>query len=216
MPSKTNLKKIITMNMIQNNQVTHEHINLAERTFGKSISGIKGKTIHKNEMFKQNDIIDIPEELIYKNKNLELSINAMSVNGMMFLTSINRDVYYRTSQYLSFKNKSNHVQCMEEIIKLYKLAEIKIVAIYCDQEFKSTLQDFANNHNLTLLCAPSKSHIPREVRNIRTIKDRVRLLFHNLPYRAILKTVLKYLVIQTTATLNYFPARYDISQYYSP
>ena len=103
---------------------------------------------------------------------------------------------------------------MEEIINLFKLAKFKIVAIYCNQEI--TLQDFANNHNLTLLCAPSKSHIPREVRNIRTIKDRVRLLFHNLPYRAILKTVLKYLVIQTTATLNYFPARYDISQYYSP
>ena len=42
------------------------------------------------------------------------------------------------------------------------------------------------------------------------------MLFHNLPYRAIPKKISKFLVIQTIATLNYFPARYGISQYYSP
>ena len=56
-----------------------------------------------------------------------------------------------------------------------------VVAIHCDQEFKYTLQDFANKHNFTLLNAPSQSHIPRAERNIRMIKERVRLLFHTLP-----------------------------------
>ena len=87
---------------------------------------------------------------------------------------------------------------MEEILTLYKIAEFNIVAIHCDQEFKSTLQDFANQHNITLLNAPSQSHIPRAERNIRMIKERVRSLFHTVPYRVIPKTILKYLVIQTT------------------
>ena len=138
----------------------------------------------------------------------------MYVNGMIFLTSISHDIYYRTSQYLP--SKKNHVRCIEEIINLYKLAKFKIVAIHCNQEFKSILQDFANNHNITMLCVPSQSHIPRAERNIRTIKERLRLLFHNLPYRTIPKTILKYLVIQTTPTLNYYPARCVISQHYSP
>ena len=100
--------------------------------------------------------------------------------------------------------------------KSVEITEFNIVAIYCDQKFKSALRDFANKHNINLLCAPSHSHIPRAERNIRTIKERVRSLFHNLPFRALPKSILKYLVIQTTATLNYFPARYGISQYYSP
>ena len=57
MPSDIDLKTIKTMNKIQNNQVTHEDINLVERTFGKSKGSIKGAKIN------QNDIIDIPEEL---------------------------------------------------------------------------------------------------------------------------------------------------------
>ena len=50
---------------------------------------------------------------------------------------------------------------MEEILILCKIAEFNIVAIYCDQEFKSTLQNFDNQHNTTLLSAQSQSHIPR-------------------------------------------------------
>ena len=41
-------------------------------------------------------------------------------------------------------------------------------------------------------------------------------MFHSLPYRSLPKTILKYMVIQTTAALNYFPSRYGISNYYSP
>ena len=107
------------MNMIQNNKITHEDINLAERTYGKNIGNIKGKTTRKNESFKENDTIEISEELIYKNRNLEISIDTMFVNGMMFLTTISHNIYHRTSQYIASKNKNNFIKCMEEIVLIY-------------------------------------------------------------------------------------------------
>ena len=60
MPSNADLKTIISMNMIQNNNITHEDINHAEQPFGKSIGNIKGKTIRKNETFDKTDLIEIP------------------------------------------------------------------------------------------------------------------------------------------------------------
>ena len=113
MPSNADLKTIITMNMIHN-QITHEDINLAEQRFSKSIGSIKGKTTRKNETFDKTDLIDIPEELTYKNRYLELSIDTMYVNGMLFLTTMSHDIYYRTSQYLPSKHKNNHIKCMKE------------------------------------------------------------------------------------------------------
>ena len=82
--------------MIQNNKITPKDINPAEHTFGKSIGTIKEKTILKYETFDKTDLIEIPEELTYKNRNLELSIDTMYVNGMLFLTTISHDKYYRT------------------------------------------------------------------------------------------------------------------------
>ena len=99
--------------MIKNNQITHEDINLAERTFGKTIANIKGKTIRKNEKFENSNMIGIPEELIYKNKDVEISIDTMYINGLLFLTSISHDTYYRTAQYIPSKHKRHYIKCMK-------------------------------------------------------------------------------------------------------
>ena len=115
-PLNTDLKTIITINTIQNNQITHKDFNLAERTSGNPIGIIKGKNIRRYETFNKNNLIEIPEELTYKNKDLELSIDTMYVYAMIFLTLISHDIYYRTSQDLPQKNKNNYIKCMEEIL----------------------------------------------------------------------------------------------------
>ena len=103
--------------MIQNNKITHEDIDLVERISGKSIGNIKGKTTRKNEKFENTNMIEIAEELIYKNKNVELSIDTMYNNGMQFLTTISNGIYYRTAQYIPSKHKHHHVKCIKEILQ---------------------------------------------------------------------------------------------------
>ena len=190
------------MNLIKDNRISHDDINLAEIVFGKSMGEIKDKTIRQNKKHEDTKTFNIPEELIYKNKYLELSIDAMYVNGLLFLTSISHKLYYRTVQYVPSKNKKNYIKRMEKIITIYKFGEFNIKSIHCDQEFRYILQDFANKNQIKSICAPSQAHVPYAERNICTIKERVRSLFHNLPYRGIPKIIMKYLVIQTTATFN--------------
>ena len=118
MPSCKDFKAIITMNLIKDNQISHGDINLVETIFGKSKGEIKGKPIRQNQKHEDNETINIPEELIYKNKDLELGIDTMYVNRLLFLTSISHKIYYRTVQYLPSKNKKNYMKCMEEIITI--------------------------------------------------------------------------------------------------
>ena len=105
---------------------------------------------------------------------------------------------------------------MDEIINIYKIGQFNIKKIHYSQEFKFILHDFANKNNINLLCAPSQPNIPQAELNIRTIKIQVRSLFHNLPFCAFPKTILKYLVAQTTSTINYFLVQHRLSNYYSP
>ena len=139
-PSYKDLKAIITMNLIKDNEISHDDINLAETVFGKSTWEIKGKTIRQNKKHENTENINIPQELIYKNKDLELSIDTKYVNGLLFLTSISHELYYRTAQYLPSNNEKNYIECMEEIITINKLGEFSINSIHCDQEFRHILQ----------------------------------------------------------------------------
>ena len=98
MLSYRDLKAIITLKMIKDNQISPEDINLAETVFGKSMGEIKGKIIRHNRKHEDNDTIDIPEELIHKNKHLEVCIYTMYVTGLLFLTSTSHELYYRTTR----------------------------------------------------------------------------------------------------------------------
>jgi len=59
-------------------------------------------------------------------------------------------------------------------------------------------------------------HVPEAEQNIRKIKERIRATFHRLPYKSIPRIMVRYLVMDCTHKINMFPAKGDISHYYSP
>ena len=87
--------------------------------------------------------------------------------------------------------------------------------IHGDQEFKP-LKDDLQEWKIDLNLANAQEHVPEAERNNRTIKERVRAVFHSLPFRAIPKIMIKHLVMDSARKLNFFPANGGISKYYSP
>jgi hypothetical protein len=59
-------------------------------------------------------------------------------------------------------------------------------------------------------------HVPEAERNNRMIEERIRATYHNLPYKAIPKTMIRHLAMVCTEQLNLFPAKGGVSVYYSP
>jgi hypothetical protein len=88
LPSIQDFKAIISSNAIRNNPVTLEDINIAERIFGPEIRRIKGTTTRTKPTPVISNYIEIPEELINKQKNVTLCIDTMYVNGITFLTTV--------------------------------------------------------------------------------------------------------------------------------
>ena len=103
-PSLEDFKKLIKVQGIDNCPVTIEDIQLAEDIFGKDIGALKGKTTRKKPAPVVRDIIDVPKELNLPHKNLEMAIDTIFVNGMPFLSTITRNLMYRTLQVLSAQN----------------------------------------------------------------------------------------------------------------
>eukprot|EP00957_Ditylum_brightwellii_P060492 4593038-Ditylum_brightwellii.AAC.1 len=62
-PTVEDLKAMVHMNLIINNEVTTDDANLATRAFGPVIRAIKGKTTCSKPTPVTSNMIEIPQEL---------------------------------------------------------------------------------------------------------------------------------------------------------
>jgi hypothetical protein len=106
MLSIQDFKAILRMNMIASNPVTIEDIKIAEQIFGSDIGSLKGKMTRQKPIPVVNDYIAIPEELYAKQQDNVLCIDGIKVNGMLFLTTVSKNIFYQTAQYVESKSIS--------------------------------------------------------------------------------------------------------------
>jgi hypothetical protein len=74
----------------------------------------------------------------------------------------------------------------------------------------------SDNLNVEMNYTTKGEHVPEAERNNRTIGERIRATYHNLPYKAIPRIMLKYLAMVCTLQFDFFPAKGGVSAYLSP
>jgi hypothetical protein len=89
---------IVSSNQIRNLPITLDDINIAEKIFGPDVGALKGKTTRTKPAPVVPDFIEIPKELIINHENVILCIDAIKINGLTFLTTISRNIMYRTAE----------------------------------------------------------------------------------------------------------------------
>jgi hypothetical protein len=62
----------------------------------------------------------------------------------------------------------------------------------------------------------AQDHVPEAEQNNWTIKERIQAAYHRLPYKAIPRTMIRYLAMNQANQLNLFPVKGGVSSYYSP
>jgi hypothetical protein len=87
-PSDVDLANAVEHNMIGNNPFTRRDICIAKKIFGPDVPAMKGKTVkRKSKMPREDDISDIPSDIIKEYSKVHLSIDVMHINGIEFLIS---------------------------------------------------------------------------------------------------------------------------------
>jgi len=196
--------------------VTLEDVNLAEKIFGADIGALKGKTTRRRPTPVKTDLVEIPPELIKQHHDLTYCMDVMYVNGMPMLTGIDRSIRFRALIPLSSRTASELYRGTDEIFRLYNKAGFLIKEIICDREFKTLMDEVKDELDIDMNYTSKGEHVPEAERNNRTIGERIRAAYHNLPYKAIPKVMLRTLAMVSTNQLNYFPAKGGVSAYLSP
>jgi hypothetical protein len=160
--------------------------------------------------------VSIPDELIKAQKQVDLCIDTFFVNQMPFLSTISRRIYYRTCQWIKSREVDTYQECFIKVLKLYKSAGFQVATVSADREFVAVLDPIKEQYKFTTNYASAQEHVPEVERSNRVIKERVRATVHRSPYACLPRTVLKFVVTEAARKLNFFPAQYGCSAYYSP
>jgi Reverse transcriptase (RNA-dependent DNA polymerase) len=215
-PSVKDFKTIIITNSIKNLPVTLEDIKTAEAIYGPDIGALKGKTTRKKPYPVVLDYIEVPKELIATHQNVTLCMDGMNINGIPFLTTVSRNLMYRTAEWIPNQSAQSYRSVLDNVFRIYNRAGFKITTIHCDNEFQPLLDELQSVYNVKMNYANPQEHVPEAERNNRVIKERFRAMFHRLPFDKMPKIMIKVLAMECTKKLNFFPPKGGVSSFYSP
>ena len=198
--------------------VTTDNVNLATKAYGLDVGGIKGKTTRSKPTPVTSNIVEIPDELLEVQKDLIVSMDGLTVNSLKFLSTISHELFYRTAQYVSKPVASVYEVCMDKLVSIYKKGGFNITEIHCDNEFCKVMDPFLVKQDppIKMNYAAAQEHVPRAERNNRVIQERVRAAYHRFPFTHLPRILVKYLVMESTKKLNFFPNKHGVSKYFSP
>ncbi|MGC8551173.1 MAG: hypothetical protein ACP5M4_15960, partial [Acidobacteriaceae bacterium] len=120
-------------------------------------------------------------------------MDILYVNGMPMLTGIDGNICYRSLVPLENRTADELYSRLDKILHWYNDAGHIIKTIYCDQEFKLLMDQVKDELDVDMNYTTTDKHVPEAERNNRTIAERIRCAYHNLPYKAIPKLMLRYL-----------------------
>jgi hypothetical protein len=215
-PSLKDFKTMVTMNFIKNNPISLEDIKLAESIFGPDIGSLKRKTTRKKPVPVVSDYMEIPRELIQSQQDVILCMDTMQINGLYFLTTVSRNIVYRTTEWVPNKTTKAYRSALDNVFHVYNMAGFKIKSIHCDNEYRSLMQELESSCEVKMNYASAQEHVPEIERSIRVIKERFCASFYRLPFTQLPAIMIKILAMESTKKLNFFPSANGISPYYSP
>ena len=164
-PTVENFKALLRSNVIQNCPVTVEDVNIAEKIFGPSVSSLKGKSTRQKPKPVRADVIEIPQELVEKHRDIELCMDTMFINKEGMLTSIDRTIKFRSLVPIDSKKREEYFRALDVIFRKYNAVGFAIKCILCDGEYKSMMDEVKDDLDVDMNYANPQDHVPEAEHN---------------------------------------------------
>jgi hypothetical protein len=213
-PSTKQFLQIIEGNHLPNCPIGKEDIIAAEDIFGKSVAGLKGKTMRQKPTTVTGNYTPLPTGIVEKYRNVTLAFDIMYVK-IAFLVTLSRNIRFGTAERLPSRNGADVVKALKAVVKIYKARGFKVTTLLGDGEFKplrSDVYDMGGELNVT----SNDEHIGDIKRYIRTIKERARASFHLMLFQKMPPLLIQDLIGGCVFWLNVFPSELGILDTMSP
>ena len=109
------------------------------------------------------------------------------------------------------------MKAVGDVFQVYHKCGFHAVKLHCDKQFEPAVNEWRSkqvpiaNANY----CNTEEHVPRAERNNRTIQERTRTSYYQMPCNHLPRQLMQAIVTESTRKLNYFPARHEASKHYS-
>ena len=158
------------MNLLKNCPVTIEDVNIAEKIFGQDITALKGKSVCTKPAPVVKDYITVPPEIMEKHHKVDLCADIMFIQGLAFLTTITKQIKYRTIEYIPHRSAKALNTAFDTVFCIYNKAGFTISTLFVDPELKF-LEDTMTDIDITMNYSSAQEHVPEIERSICVIKE---------------------------------------------
>ena len=204
-PGDRDMKEIVVKHL-HDCPVTGVDIDVAHALLGPNLGSLKGKTVQCPNPHVPMGIAGVPTSIMKHHQWVTIAIDIMFINAIQFLITISRNLHFGTVEVLPNQQEATTKNKLQAVIHLYEQRGFQVTSIMADPEFEPLRAVFPQ-----LNTCGADEHIPEIERFIRTVKDRVRSVYHSLPYKYVPRLLLVHLVKATVFWLNAFPHRDGIS-----
>ena len=210
---------VVKMNGIRNNPVIFDDIKIMKAICGKyNECALKGKTTRSKPKVVLRDHINVPQELKQQHQEVELCADIMCVQGTPFLVTVSKHIKLITVERLPNRKKMSLLEAFDSAFRVHNGEGYNITHLHCDLEFECLRDEISDEDstNIKMVCVPRKQHAPEIERCIKTIKERVRALWHALPHASLPKNMIEMLAHRQVKWLHVFPPKGGCSAHHSP
>jgi hypothetical protein len=159
-PTTELFKTLIKMNAIKNCPMTTEDVNNTEKIFGANMSSLRGKLTRRKSTPVQEDIVEIPVELISHYRETDLCIDIMYVNKCGFMTTIDQTIQFRSALPIENRTHEEYYRVLDMVLQLYNSAGFHIKTIHCDREFRAMMDKVKDDLGVCMNFANALDHVP--------------------------------------------------------
>jgi len=214
-PGEDAFENILRTNRIHNCPVTVDDARRAVAIYEPDIPKLKGTTTNGPPVAHVPDqyVAEVPWSILLHNSSVILAIDFVYVNKIPFLTTISRNIGWRTIAPVPNLQKGTILNELNRLIAIYNNHGLPINSIYGDNEFACIRDDIGSIH---LDIAAPNTHVPEIEWSNQTIKEHAWTLVHGLPYKRLPILFVLHLMMHVVHYLNIFRWKYGLSNEMSP
>ena len=187
-PSNEDFINVLECNSVEGVDLGRRDVNIANKTYGYSKGAAMEKIKYPSKGTKMDRTTEdaaslVPPTIMEHYKDIHLNIDLLFVNKIPFLLGISRDIGFIYCKALLSKHDKRVQNGLQQIVLDYQSRGFKIVSAFGDGAFEPLARWVQHDLHVDLTTCAADSHAPRAHNAIKFVKERLRAIQCELPFR---------------------------------